>query len=565
MAISGQEIINIGVENQVAGSDSLNTAWHKTQNNFTALFDTASPYNTFVGNTGIDVVSDISVGKVTITNTGVTSIHAGSGVTISESSGDVIISVTMDGNGNIVAGVTNVAVSSNTLSITGSPIVSSGIININLPMIPPGPTFAAGEYVAPTLTVDNYGRITAIENTVSTGTVTSIAVAAVGNGLSITGSPITSSGIIQIQNTGVTKLTAGTGITLSGTTGEVTITSTNISDGTVKRIDITSNALVVTGSPVTTTGNVTIDLPDDVDVLGNLTVAGDANVTGNLTVLGTLYAPDGFSADDATYTGTITANTVTANIEFNGGNVSMTGNVVGNNIHANANITIANVATVTGNIIAQSNISVTNNVSASLFTGNFSGNLSGNASGHFDGKIGNTSPNSASFTEITVSGNANITTDANIDGNAVVGLELSVSGNANVTSNVNVVGNVVGGALSVVSSPYHDGNIFTVYGDTGSYDGYLIFSNQAGHYIGLIAPSSLANTVYILPQQDGSSGSFMKTNGAGQLSFTNSVVSSSPPATASSAGTAGQIAFDSGNVYVCVATNTWKKAALTTF
>ena len=42
-------------------------------------------------------------------------------------------------------------------------------------------------------------------------------------------------------------------------------------------------------------------------------------------------------------------------------------------------------------------------------------------------------------------------------------------------------------------------------------------------------------------------------------------LSSNAPATASSAGSAGDIRYDSGYVYVCIATNTWKRAALTTW
>lgn len=42
-------------------------------------------------------------------------------------------------------------------------------------------------------------------------------------------------------------------------------------------------------------------------------------------------------------------------------------------------------------------------------------------------------------------------------------------------------------------------------------------------------------------------------------------LSSNAPATASSAGSEGDIRFDSGYVYVCIATNTWKRAALTTW
>lgn len=39
----------------------------------------------------------------------------------------------------------------------------------------------------------------------------------------------------------------------------------------------------------------------------------------------------------------------------------------------------------------------------------------------------------------------------------------------------------------------------------------------------------------------------------------------SAPATASSTGVAGQLAFDSTHIYVCVATNTWVRALLVTF
>jgi len=42
-------------------------------------------------------------------------------------------------------------------------------------------------------------------------------------------------------------------------------------------------------------------------------------------------------------------------------------------------------------------------------------------------------------------------------------------------------------------------------------------------------------------------------------------LSSNAPATASSTGSEGDIRYDSGYVYICIATNTWKRAALTTW
>ena len=50
----------------------------------------------------------------------------------------------------------------------------------------------------------------------------------------------------------------------------------------------------------------------------------------------------------------------------------------------------------------------------------------------------------------------------------------------------------------------------------------------------------------------------------------NSLIETRPelvpvPATSTSAGTPGQIAFDSTHFYFCVATDTWKRALLSTF
>lgn len=49
-------------------------------------------------------------------------------------------------------------------------------------------------------------------------------------------------------------------------------------------------------------------------------------------------------------------------------------------------------------------------------------------------------------------------------------------------------------------------------------------------------------------------------SGAKEFRFSNSV-----PASASSTGSVGQIAYDSDYIYICVATNTWKRASLTTW
>jgi len=99
MAISGLQVINIGLQNESTGSDSLYTAFNKTKDNFATLFTDSSPYNTFTGNTGITVNANSTAGTVDITNTGVTS----------------------------------VGLTSNNLTVTGSPVTTTGVLTVDLP------------------------------------------------------------------------------------------------------------------------------------------------------------------------------------------------------------------------------------------------------------------------------------------------------------------------------------------------------------------------------------------------------------------------------------------------
>jgi hypothetical protein len=59
--------------------------------------------------------------------------------------------------------------------------------------------------------------------------------------------------------------------------------------------------------------------------------------------------------------------------------------------------------------------------------------------------------------------------------------------------------------------------------------------------------------------QNGNTSSLGMTVGSIALS------GSTAPGAASDPGTPGQIAWDSGFIYVCVAANTWKRAALTSW
>jgi hypothetical protein len=151
------------------------------------------------------------------------------------------------GGGGGSGTVTSVATG---MGLTGGPITTSGTIAL----APSGVT--AGVYARANVTVDTYGRVTAISSNPSSGTVSSVS-----TGTGLTGGPIVTSGTISLANTSVTpgsyslptisvnaqgqitnavsgtaitSVTAGTG--LSGgtitTSGTIALTNTGVTAGT---------------------------------------------------------------------------------------------------------------------------------------------------------------------------------------------------------------------------------------------------------------------------------------------------------------------------------------------
>ena len=308
MAIGNLQVINIGLQNESLGSDSLYTAFNKTANNFANLFACASPYNTFANGAGISTSNNASNGTITITNTGVTNIIAGTNITVTSGNGNVTISST----GNAGSGVSNInvvgAASNVRITSSGGPIVSSGIITLDLG----NSGVTSGTYIAPTIIVDQYGRITNAVSTTSVGTVTSVNITP-GSGIAVTGGPITTTGSMTVTNIGVTSLTAGSGISLSGSNGAVTIATTALYTGTVTSVIVSSTSLTISGSPITTNGTITIDLPTNAVVTGNIT-GGNLITAGRLLLSGSEDLAPSAAANlllTASYFTTVAAETAT--------------------------------------------------------------------------------------------------------------------------------------------------------------------------------------------------------------------------------------------------------------
>lgn len=76
--------------------------------------------------------------------------------------------------------------------------------------------------------------------------------------------------------------------------------------------------------------------------------------------------------------------------------------------------------------------------------------------------------------------------------------------------------------------------------------------------------SNVASTDRVLVLRDPAGTPSVRTVAVSTFAA-NLVISNTVPATASSNGVAGTIARDSNYIYVCVATNTWKRTTISTW
>lgn len=259
MAIQGLQEINVGLPNESTGSDSLFTAFTKTKDNFTNLFANASP--TPLAGNGI-AISNIA-NAITVS----ANLVAGNNIILTSANGAIVID-SLSGNGGGNGSITGV--------IAGTGLAGGGFFgNVTLNLATSG--VAAAQYTNPTITIDAQGRITSASNNIVAGTVTSVGLVP-GSGVSISGGPITGNGNITVTNTGVTRLSAGTGISLSSSNGNVTV-STTVLGGTVTSVGVTSSTLTVSGTPVVSSGTITVNIPTNTTVtLGNVVTS---NITAN--------------------------------------------------------------------------------------------------------------------------------------------------------------------------------------------------------------------------------------------------------------------------------------------
>jgi hypothetical protein len=247
----------------------------------------------FNAGTGIQLTVTSTNDQINITNTGVTSLVAGTAMAISAATGAVTVN-----NAGVTAITAGLGMSRNTA--TGAvTIVNEGIVDVDAGNgISVGARDAATGRVIVTNTAPagNAYRIfaTAGEPNLTARSTADTITLIEGAGINITNT-IASGAFtnrITLENTGVLSLTAGAGITVSAATGAVTVSFNNridiigsvFGDDSTMLIDGTNSRIV---GPVfaNVTGNVTGDVSGTLtgNSSGTHTGAVVGNVTGNLT------------------------------------------------------------------------------------------------------------------------------------------------------------------------------------------------------------------------------------------------------------------------------------------
>jgi hypothetical protein len=253
-------------------------------------------------------ISGASGSGITLTNLGVQQTIAGAGITVSSNTGSVTISSTetllsVTNRGSITSNaiqITNAtAGSTNTgaLQVTGGVSVGGALYA--------GSLFSNNAAVWTTATLTNLNQLSNGPGYLTSATVGSYGVASIqaGTGISVSGSTgsvtVTNIGVVSLvgstylgisaasgsnitlTNLGVQQAVAGSGISVSGSTGSVTISSTETLLSVTNRGSITSNAINITNtnsSTSTTTGALT--------VAGGVGIGGAVNIGQTSTIAG---------------------------------------------------------------------------------------------------------------------------------------------------------------------------------------------------------------------------------------------------------------------------------------
>jgi len=473
--------------------------------------------------------------------------------------GDVLLS---DGSGAPYWGavpstgtVTSVDATGGTgISVTGGPITTSGtfVITNTAPDQVVSITGAGTSAVT-----GSYPNFTITSNDQYVGTVTSVGATA-GTGISVSGSPITTSGSLTITNTApdqVVSLTGGGSVTITGSYPNFTITGASSGTGTVTSVDLTAGTgMSVSGGPITTSGSITVTntAPDQIVSLSG---------TGTTTVTGTYPSFTINSADQ--YVGTVTSVDLSAGtgISVSGGPITASGSITVTNTAPDqvVSLTGAGTTSITG---SYPNFTIT---SADQFVGTVT---SVDVSGGTTGLTTSGGPITTSGT-ITLAGTLAVANGGTgqttyTDGQLLIG---NTTGNtltkATLTAGTGISVSNGSGAITVTNSSPDQVVSITGAGTTvvtGTYPSFTITSND--QYVGTVTSVGGTGTVngITLTGTVTTSGSLTLGGTLSGVSLTTQVSGTLPIANGGTNGTAtptaGAVAYGTGTAYAFTSAGT---------
>jgi hypothetical protein len=367
----------------------------------------------------------------------------------------------------------------------------------------------------------------------------------------------------------VTNGSGGSGTVASGTVAALAVYTAGTTVGSASGLTWTSGTSTfdVNGNITSTNGNITL-------TNGNITLS-----TGNI------------SAKNITATGDVEVKT---NFKVNG-----TTNLVGTATMAALNATtVVASGDISGKNITASTLlsSPSATVSTSLMIGNATTNVT------------ITSANITSAANVIASGNANIKTQR---GNVHIGGNIDIGTSIVPTSWFATSGTYTINFTDIGYAPFNINDIVNINGIPGIADGIKTIATCGSSFItfvngtttsanttisssatakifakgtataNLVNANSIVVTGNITATGNMSVANLFSGNSTSNVTIANGVITtygnitatgtyvtgklittSTVPPTATSTGVAGQIAYDTNYVYVCVATNTWKRSSL---
>ena len=449
-----------------------------------------SPVN---GNSG----NNTGAGNITVTNTGVTSLVAGTGIVLSAPNGVVTISSTGGGGGG-TGTVTSIGVSSNTLTVTGSPIVSAGTISVNLPANLSTNSFTANSANIPVIESSNLW--VSVENAIPI-TATVYSNVATGDSLNYrrargnTSSPQAvqlNDQLLGIRAQGYTAFNqfqpaGGLIVTANGTPAtssslvpsDVSIAASTTSNTFVTFRFLNTGNAVIPGSVTTITAGNSSPITTQVASRARNSITTPSNIISGDFVYRLLAL--GYTGNGLSSVGGMTGYSTAGSFEIVADNVpSSNGGLIPSNAYIRTVSTSNNV-----NIL---NFSSTGNLSIpGVFVGNGAG-LSDLVASNITGTVANA--NYASFAgTVTTSSQPNITSLGTLSTLTVSGIA-NIGGNLNVsgTINGNVVGNISG---NIVVPGANTEILFNSNGSAGT-SANLTFSGSVLSVVGNINATAFA-------------------------------------------------------------------------